>query len=297
MVRYHLNPETGNPGICRADPSKPNSKGCRFKRSEDEHYATMEEAQAAYESSQSKRLFEEPTTKTVPAKGTAESHRDKSGWLKEEYARLAAPQGAFCPYCGKAADHRAAYAIVSNEWAYCSCGERYDSGTVKIEIGEDHPAYRFYTDKESVKDAVWYHASGDGKWDETVGEKDFEAHIGTEAAAFDRALTEYTTHFEWSRDSFYLYEVRVHPDAQIADEVAKDDNAKTVGKDEDADVTRYINIWEDLASISLAANSKKLQIVGRRTVSREEALERITPYNMAEPEDDEDLEHYEGTTE
>jgi len=49
MAKYHINPETGAPGVCRADPSNPNSRGCRFRASEDEHYGSKEEASRAYE--------------------------------------------------------------------------------------------------------------------------------------------------------------------------------------------------------------------------------------------------------
>lgn len=49
MAKYHINPETGNPGLCKADPSNPNSRGCRFGESEDSHYPTKAAAAQAYE--------------------------------------------------------------------------------------------------------------------------------------------------------------------------------------------------------------------------------------------------------
>ncbi len=52
MARYHYNPATGKTGACRADPSKPNSRGCKFSLAEDQHYATQEEAARAYEATQ-----------------------------------------------------------------------------------------------------------------------------------------------------------------------------------------------------------------------------------------------------
>lgn len=47
-TRYHFNPTTGKTGVCGADPAKPKSKGCRFKLSEDQHYATADEAGKGY---------------------------------------------------------------------------------------------------------------------------------------------------------------------------------------------------------------------------------------------------------
>lgn len=52
MARYHYNPETGKVGACRADPSKANSRGCRFSALGVEHYGTAEEAAQAYEATQ-----------------------------------------------------------------------------------------------------------------------------------------------------------------------------------------------------------------------------------------------------
>lgn len=52
MARYHYNPNSGAVGICRADPSKPNSKGCRFQLSEGEHFGSAAEASRAYEATQ-----------------------------------------------------------------------------------------------------------------------------------------------------------------------------------------------------------------------------------------------------
>ena len=49
MAKYHINPETGNPGLCKADPSNPKSSGCRFGESEESHYPSKAAAAQAYE--------------------------------------------------------------------------------------------------------------------------------------------------------------------------------------------------------------------------------------------------------
>lgn len=48
---YHLNPNTGRVGKCDANPNNPRSTGCKFNLGEEEHFATKEEARAAYEKS------------------------------------------------------------------------------------------------------------------------------------------------------------------------------------------------------------------------------------------------------
>lgn len=52
MTKYHYNPETGSVGPCRADASKPRSRGCRFQLSENEHFSSREDASKAFEESQ-----------------------------------------------------------------------------------------------------------------------------------------------------------------------------------------------------------------------------------------------------
>jgi len=52
MAKYHINPATGNPGVCRVDRSKPSApvRGCPFG-DDDKHYGSAEEARTAYEAS------------------------------------------------------------------------------------------------------------------------------------------------------------------------------------------------------------------------------------------------------
>jgi septal ring factor EnvC (AmiA/AmiB activator) len=47
-VKYHINPETGNPGVCKAKHK------CKFGDMESDHYSSKEEARDAYEKVQEK---------------------------------------------------------------------------------------------------------------------------------------------------------------------------------------------------------------------------------------------------
>ena len=87
MTKYHINPETGAPGICRADPSNPNSRGCRFKASEDEHYASKAEAEKAYEA---RMEAEADGSYDAARKAQAEERLDKirEKALREENSEL-----------------------------------------------------------------------------------------------------------------------------------------------------------------------------------------------------------------
>ena len=56
MAKHHFNPATGETGICRADPTNPRSRGCKFKMGEDEHYPTAKDAAAAWNALQDQTL-------------------------------------------------------------------------------------------------------------------------------------------------------------------------------------------------------------------------------------------------
>lgn len=267
--RFHINPQTGNANICRAKTPE----SCRF--ADQVHYDSRAEAQAAYEKSQAEFL--------LPGAKLTEGVLGKNGYLRKDYAALAAPRGISCPHCGRPADHIAGARLIANEYAKCSCGKHYDIDSVDVEILPENDSYRFLQAEEVLK-ATWYHATSDERWLEKIEDHGmpFEAHMGTEAAAFDRALTEYAPHENWGRKHFYIYEVGLDPAAKIVPDVARDENRQVL-KDESYDVARYINLWEDMASISLAVRPEKLIIKSRRTVTRETAHRRISLYNVTPP--------------
>lgn len=80
MARYHYNPETGKVGACRADPSKANSRGCRFALAESEHFGSAQEAALAYE----------VTQETLPAPASV-----PSALASASGRRLTREQGSF----------------------------------------------------------------------------------------------------------------------------------------------------------------------------------------------------------
>lgn len=97
MARYHYNPETGKVGACRADPSKANSRGCRFALAESEHFSSAQEAAQAYEATQealpapasSGQIAAASSGRKLSAEQTAffekSAVRDDSGRLLEVY--------------------------------------------------------------------------------------------------------------------------------------------------------------------------------------------------------------------
>lgn len=266
--RFHINPETGRPNICRAKTPE----GCSYFG--EDHYDSREEAQAAYERSQEDNLLQKPVSRQLPVE------LNSRGYLREDFAALAAPKGIYCPGCGRATNHREAVLLINSDWANCECGVRYDLGDAKVELPADSESYRFLQSKEEVLKATWYHATSREDWLQEVDPElgHFEVHMGTEAAAFDRGLSEYALHQRQGED-FILYEVELDPTAEVADEIIRDENGAVL-RESSSDVVRYINLWEDMASVSLAVKPEKVRIKSSRAVTRDEAHRRISLYNV-----------------
>ena len=85
-MTYHINPETGNPGLCKA------TKSCPFGDIDKDHYASQDEARKAYESQQ--QTISMPVAKAkvyrngalTPAvyKGEVLAYAEKADALKPE---------------------------------------------------------------------------------------------------------------------------------------------------------------------------------------------------------------------
>lgn len=81
MAKYHVNPETGQVGLCRAQVR------CRFQRTGApavEHYASRDEGQAAYERSQARPL---PPAARPPAENLAATYPPLTQAFQEELVR------------------------------------------------------------------------------------------------------------------------------------------------------------------------------------------------------------------
>jgi hypothetical protein len=277
IMRYHISPTTGNPNICRAQPGN-----CPFG-AEEPHYTSKEDARVGYEE------LQKPVASPLKKQQTFTLRIDQeNGYLTPEWAEQVKLQDVSCPRCGKETPPAQMTMLINNDWAYCSCGRRYDINEMKVELTPNNPSYRFL-DKEEVKATTWYHATSRDDWLEANDDGDaFAAHVGTEAAAFDRAISEYARRDKWGKN-FILYEVKLQDEVTIADEIDEDEDKQQVGEGGN-DVVRYVNRWEDTASVSLTVISDKLTIVSKREVTKNEAHSRLSVYNIPLEEIDEGFE-------
>jgi len=275
MARYHINPETGNPGICRTTPDR-----CRFRDTSPEHYDTKEEARTAYEASQD-----------ALAQGGSSLETGKlgeDGFLAEDEVDRIRIHGMSCPECGSSLGARNLFAE-EDGGSVCDQGHVAFIDELSVTMTPENPSYR-YLSKDAVKKDVWYHSSRDPNWLASF-EDDEEAtvHLGVEQSSYDRALNDYAgkrTEDAYAHD-FYLYEVRIDSDASVADELSASNytvdrelERKWIDGEKPDDVTRYYNTVEGPGSISLVANPRKLKIVGKRKVSKDDARQILSIQNV-----------------
>jgi hypothetical protein len=78
MMKYHVNPDTGQPGLCRAQQQ------CRFGSAQ-EHYPTKEIAQKAYETANVKKLFAVPSSKSATAQSLTSP---VTSFLEDQYTNF-----------------------------------------------------------------------------------------------------------------------------------------------------------------------------------------------------------------
>jgi len=268
---FHISPETGNPGACKAKPGN-----CPFG-SVHEHYESKEDARAAYERSQESFAAAQLIK------------LDSEGYIASKYVDRMPLYGMACSICGEAYTIKSLYAGEDDE-AVCSKGHTTFVSEQTVTMTPENPSAKFM-DKQAVKDAVWYHSTQDPDWLQSFeDEEGVEVHLGVEDAAFDRALyANAGVNRSTSPEDFYVYEVKLDDSAEINDGVAPNNyevdwqNHKRWDDENDRrgdDVMRYYNVCEAPGSISLLANAKKLKIVGMRKVTVEEARRRQSVMNI-----------------
>lgn len=285
MPKFHINSK-GDVKPCNATV-----KACRFGGDE-QHFKDASEARAFVEIT----IANEGNSNIL--KGTKAFFRataletNAKGFLTPESAKQITTKGVNCSVCDTPVPNDAMIKILTQYAAECrSCGSGFDLSpdcdspsnnvfSVKIVIDEDNYSHKFYN-KAAVYEETWSHTTFDNDWGEAL-KSDFEAHVGTEHAAFDRALTTLDSNRSSGGNlygGFFMYKVKINKNASISDEVADDENSQTM-LDESTDVARYVNRWEDSASISLTVKPEMIDIVDKQWIPVEEAFKYPTIYNI-----------------
>ena len=211
MALYHVNPETGNAGICKAEKGR-----CRFGES-DEHYTSEEAARASYEAKQQafrdahrddlafyspnwsgkipKRLEKQLARAAAALEAEAKDLEAKVGKgplsaldpmvypIRPRGYELVKAEDAPLSYDG---DSKYLLAFTSRQGGgnrYCDCDgyDYHEDGCLaqSNEILEDHPQFLFYEDDDTY--TTHYYSTDFTPFD--VAEMNLSASYSSEAAA------------------------------------------------------------------------------------------------------------------
>lgn len=86
-ARYHINPNTGQVGVCKSDTTNPRARGCDFKLSDDEHYANAADARSAFEAQNSTFAKREKSSPMNTPWGAMKLSSPAQKAINEELAR------------------------------------------------------------------------------------------------------------------------------------------------------------------------------------------------------------------
>ena len=175
-----------------------------------------------------------------------------------------------CIHCNTVLSKEDAHNIIKEieyeEYFKCSCGKGSSIEELDVFI---LPTSIHLLDKDVAKDNIWFHTTNRENWETKVktAERVPYIHAGTFEAAMERHEDRKST-YGW------IYELRMKPECELADDVYSDLNRWDDEVDEDGifepddihydhpkDALRYVNKWESVGSISLLMDPRMMEVV------------------------------------
>ena len=262
MPSYHLSPKTRDYALCTAKAGN-----CAYSSKNhisDEGYKALKSGKAFDR--------ENNSSEEVKLKGYEASREDS---LKVAPEGLT---GVWCFNCKKYFSNDFTQKLldadskVENRCPNCNDRVALEDSGVDIRSNEAK-----FLDVKAVRDASWFHVTTTEDWLDKMEDKgiDYEEdmpllHIGSREAAMDR-LRDLMRWRDTSRDgaTWYLYELKVKPEAKIQQGIFADENDDCPSTAGDAEgttydgngVNRYVNTYEAPGTVSLVANPKALNQV------------------------------------
>lgn len=193
----------------------------------------------------------------------------------------------YCPLCDNHLPEHYDDALLLRGIAACpSCDtvQTLEEYRVAVRAADAH-----LLDIDTARSAIWYHATTSPTWhQDMLNSADTEcgdgtlaiAHLGTLKAAMERAYQ--VTNFESNNSAqWWIYQVVLTDEAEMAEQIKGDENEDapcTVGECETAgyspSITRYINRYESVGSISLIANPAHIKVIATAVMKRDDVATR-----------------------
>lgn len=285
-MKFHINPETGDPKICTAT-----LRACKYGEERD-HFATREDARKAYEQQMTR------STLSAVSGGVAKNLDDKlyDPIFPEELKRRGTVasleldlqrnpnRSLSCPECGRRLGDAAiplemqtyGFEVTCKNCEHRITNAGYNGTSFPIvDFNIDSPTYAAVI-PQNVSKMIWYHWSDRSNWAEAIMNENGpdRVHLGGEIAAADRKATVAGL----KSNEGYLYAVEVMEDASV-DEDIHDEFAGdfVVSPRNESDCVRYKNLWEDSGSISVAVKPKAIRVLGVRSMTYQ-ATQALSTY-------------------
>jgi predicted RNA-binding Zn-ribbon protein involved in translation (DUF1610 family) len=251
-VRYHINPETGNPGKCSA------LKLCPFG-SPEEHHSTPGAARASFEKLMS----------------------DTQRWSGQKRLPLEATSCASCRSCGAALSFDLyAHALHARKHPCPGCGKNITVSGSKVPVLSTSAHLLTLS---GAKETTFFHATQRRNWRQVLSNPEARFHMGEHAAAADRALS--SGHHLSDSAVWGFYELRLRPEATLGrklQDTGRDLGLRLKGKPLPGDYNPYVNTYEAPGTVSAFVPAPAVELVSVRPVRMRELRETESLYTIFE---------------
>lgn len=186
-----------------------------------------------------------------------------------------------CPTCKRTLTAEEVYKAFNQDVEQCSCGADIHYEKLTVEVDETNPTAVIAYDVDQAKKLTWYHSTELEDWEDALEDDSFFVHLGTEQAAKDRRISEMSHQYNVAT-GYWMHEIKLNPQATMHEEVLHDENQTDEGFKK-GEITAYINRYEDLGSISCAAQPTQFTVVNSRWVELKETHKEPSWYNVPDP--------------
>jgi len=180
-----------------------------------------------------------------------------------------------CINCGKHLSKSLEQKLLSEYFADCNnCGLTQWASDLDVSV---LPTYQKFLRASEVKRVSWWHATTTKDWYGALSESEVKTgdapyvHLGSFESACSLADLKHSAGMTW-----YINRVQLKPSAHVARAVFDDRNYWPIDS-EDLDefpgfgqITRYVNRYEIVGSISLIADYRSFSVVKTRRLTRSE---------------------------